>query len=407
MLTAEELTKDGGVLKTIIKAGQPEHGTPLKGDTVFVHYVGTLKETGEKFDSSRDRDEPFKFALGTGKVIRGWDVGVASMQKGEVADLQCTADYAYGANGSPPKIPGGATLIFNVELLSWEGEDISPDRDGTLTKSIIAKGEEDNCPAETATVKVHAVGQHNGRTFYDKEIEYILGEALNHQLPEGIDRALRRVNKGEKCKIMLKGNCFNYGSNSPKEFSLPVNADITFTLFLKDFEKLKASWELTDAERLESAQKSKDRGTKFLNEGKLQLALIKYNHIATLLEHSKAQQPEEFAEKFENMFFAGQLNCSLVNLKLNETAECIKNCEKVLDKNPKHVKALYRKAQSLQQRKDYDEAISVYQKVCGLDPESKASVQQIAVCKQALVQLNAKERKRFAGMFDKMSKQSA
>uniref|UniRef100_A0A915E237 peptidylprolyl isomerase n=1 Tax=Ditylenchus dipsaci TaxID=166011 RepID=A0A915E237_9BILA len=373
MLAAEELTKDGGVVKTIIKPGQPEHGTPLKGDTVFVHYVGTLKETGEKFDSSRDRNEPFKFNLGTGKVIKGWDVGVATMHKGEVADLQCTAKYAYGA-----------------KLLDWEGEDISPDRDSAITKSIIVKGEEDNCPSETAKVKVHAVGQHNGRTFYDKEIE-----------------ALRRVNKGEKCKVVLKGNTFNYGSHAPKEFDLPVNADVTFTLFLKDFEKLKASWELTDAERLELAQVSKDRGTKFLNEGKLQLALTKYSHIATLLEHSKPQETEEFGEKFENMFIAGQLNCSLVNLKMNETAECIKNCEKVLEKNPKHVKALYRKAQALQQRKDYDEAISVYHKVSELDPDSKAALQQIAACKEALAQIKLKERKCFAGMFDKMAKQSA
>uniref|UniRef100_A0A915ERT0 peptidylprolyl isomerase n=1 Tax=Ditylenchus dipsaci TaxID=166011 RepID=A0A915ERT0_9BILA len=346
MLAAEELTKDGGVVKTIIKPGQPEHGTPLKGDTVFVHYVGTLKETGEKFDSSRDRNEPFKFNLGTGKVIKGWDVGVATMHKGEVADLQCTAKYAYGASGSPPKIPGGATLIFNVELL------IGKEKILVLTATV---------PLQSQSARVHS------------------WEALDQQLPDGVDRALRRVNKGEKCKVVLK-----------------------------DFEKLKASWELTDAERLELAQVSKDRGTKFLNEGKLQLALTKYSHIATLLEHSKPQETEEFGEKFENMFIAGQLNCSLVNLKMNETAECIKNCEKVLEKNPKHVKALYRKAQvTLQQRKDYDEAISVYHKVSELDPDSKAALQQIAACKEALAQIKLKERKCFAGMFDKMAKQSA
>lgn len=74
------------------------------------------------------------------------------MKKGEIADLECRADYAYGENGSPPNIPPNATLIFNVELLYWEGEDISPDRDGTITKSIIVKGEKFNCPSEFASI---------------------------------------------------------------------------------------------------------------------------------------------------------------------------------------------------------------------------------------------------------------
>uniref|UniRef100_A0A3Q3KYA0 peptidylprolyl isomerase n=1 Tax=Mastacembelus armatus TaxID=205130 RepID=A0A3Q3KYA0_9TELE len=72
---------------------------------------------GQKFDSSRDRGEPFKFKLGVGEVIRGWDEGVAQMSCGEVAMLTCSPDYAYGARGHPPVIPANSTLIFEVELL--------------------------------------------------------------------------------------------------------------------------------------------------------------------------------------------------------------------------------------------------------------------------------------------------
>ncbi|KAI1726052.1 FKBP-type peptidyl-prolyl cis-trans isomerase domain-containing protein [Ditylenchus destructor] len=400
-----DISKDGGIQKTIIKVGDPNQGKPSKGDTVYVHYVGTLKDSGEKFDSSRDRNEPFHFTLGKGQVIKGWDVGVASMHKGEVADLECRADYAYGDSGSPPKIPGGATLVFNVELLSWEGEDISPDRDGSITKSIIVEGENYNNPAENATVKVHAVGFSNGRQFLDKEVEFILGEGSLHQLPEGVDRALRRVNKSEKCRVVLKGNKFTYGSNSPPEFGLGPNQEIVFTLFLKDFEKTKANWELSDAEKLDMAQKAKDRGTMFLNEGQLHLALTKYSIITSLLEHGKCSEPEQYEEKFKDMYIAGLLNSSLANLKLNETSKCIELCDKVLEKKPGHIKALYRKAQALQQRKDYEDAIEVYNKVLELESENKAAMQQIQICKDLLAQIREKERKRFAGMFDKLAQQ--
>nr|XP_057926016.1 uncharacterized protein LOC131127791 [Doryrhamphus excisus] len=87
-----------------------------KGQQVSVHYVGTLTN-GTKFDSSRDRGQPFKFKLGCGEVIRGWDEGVAQMSVGQKARLTCTPDYAYGGRGFPPVIPANATLIFEVELL--------------------------------------------------------------------------------------------------------------------------------------------------------------------------------------------------------------------------------------------------------------------------------------------------
>jgi len=81
-----------------------------------VHYVGTL-ENGEKFDSSRDRAQPFQFALGGGQVIAGWDEGIQGMKVGGVRELTIPPDLGYGAAGSPPVIPPDATLLFEVELL--------------------------------------------------------------------------------------------------------------------------------------------------------------------------------------------------------------------------------------------------------------------------------------------------
>lgn len=98
-----------------VKVG--EGAEAVAGKTVTVHYVGTLTN-GRKFDSSRDRGKGFTFQLGAGKVIQGWDQGVAGMRIGGVRKLNIPPDMGYGDRGFPPVIPPGSTLLFEVELLS-------------------------------------------------------------------------------------------------------------------------------------------------------------------------------------------------------------------------------------------------------------------------------------------------
>ena len=89
-----------------------------KGAHVTVHYHGTL-ENGTVFDSSVQKGRPFKFQVGVGQVIRGWDEGICQLQKGQKAVLTCPPDYAYGAQGAGGVIPPNATLKFEVELLDF------------------------------------------------------------------------------------------------------------------------------------------------------------------------------------------------------------------------------------------------------------------------------------------------
>jgi peptidylprolyl isomerase len=94
--------------------------SPKTGQTCVMHYTGWLWENGakgKKFDSSHDRNKPFSFAIGQGRVIKGWDEGVASMKIGGARTLLIPPDLGYGARGAGGAIPPNATLLFEVELL--------------------------------------------------------------------------------------------------------------------------------------------------------------------------------------------------------------------------------------------------------------------------------------------------
>lgn len=114
MSDANAVTTPSGLKYVELKEGTG--ATPQPGQTVEVHYVGTL-EDGTKFDSSRDRGQPFSFKIGVGQVIKGWDEGLSTMKVGGRRQLIIPPELGYGSRGAGGVIPPNATLLFDVELL--------------------------------------------------------------------------------------------------------------------------------------------------------------------------------------------------------------------------------------------------------------------------------------------------
>ncbi len=110
-------TTPSGLTYIITRRSDGRH--PRPGETVIVNYTGLLG-SGVKFDSSLDRGQPYKFKLGLGRVIKGWDEGIEKLRVGEQATLVIPAQLGYGARGSGDVIPPDATLIFVVELIGIE-----------------------------------------------------------------------------------------------------------------------------------------------------------------------------------------------------------------------------------------------------------------------------------------------
>jgi len=140
-----DVRPSGLTVETLFKPDSCEKEA-ASGNILTMHYTGTLLN-GKKFDSSLDRSEPFKFQIGVGQVIRGWDEGVVGMCVGEKRKLTVPSDLGYGQQGAGDIIPGDATLIFDIELLDVEAgpqpvnvfKQIDADADAHISRDELAE----------------------------------------------------------------------------------------------------------------------------------------------------------------------------------------------------------------------------------------------------------------------------
>uniref|UniRef100_A0A673C602 peptidylprolyl isomerase n=1 Tax=Sphaeramia orbicularis TaxID=375764 RepID=A0A673C602_9TELE len=377
---------------------------PMTGDKVFVHYVGTLLD-GTHFDSSRDRGEKFSFELGKGQVIKAWDIGVATMKTGELCQLICKPEYAYGSAGSPPKIPPNATLVFEVELFDFHGEDLTEDEDGGIIRRIITKGQGYSKPNEGAAVEVTVEGTFEGRVFDQRELKFEVGDGENLSLPVGVEKAIMSMEQGEEALISLKPK-YGFGNAGNGKFNIPGGAMLQYKIKLAAFEKAKESWEMNTVEKLEQSGIVKEKGTQYFKEGKFKQASVQYKRIVTWLEHETGLQ-EEDEKKAKALRLAAHLNLAMCFLKLQEPNQALENCDKALELDASSEKALFRRGEALFGMKEFERARDDFQRVIQLYPANKAAKSQVILCQKRIKEQHEKDKRIYGNMFQKFAERDS
>lgn len=390
---------DKGITKHIKRIGE-DTDHPFVGDNVTVHYTGFFP-SGEIFDSSKHRNEPFNFNVGKGEVIKGWDTVIPTMKKGEVCVITCKPEYAYGAPGSPPRIPENATLMFEIELISWKGEDISKEKDESIVRRVLEKGEGYESPVEGATVEAHIIGKCNGVVFEDRDVNFILGEGLAIGVLESIEDALLNFSKGEKSLLHIKASK-GYGSAGCPEKNIPPNAALEYEVSLNKFENCKESWEMDYSEKLEQGDILKQKGTKYFKEQQWQLAKKSYQKIVDNLD-VETNLEEERQKKKDALLLAAHLNLAMVYLKLADHNRTVDSCNSALEIDAKNEKAFFRRGQALASLQEFEDAISDFKTCLEIDPNNKAAKNQLAVAQQDMKKYMAAEKQRYSGMFSKFA----
>ena len=400
---AIDLKGDGKLMKTIEVKGSGWE-KPNQGAEVTVHYTGTL-EDGTVFDSSRERD-PFVFKLGEGQVIKGWDQGVKTMKRGERAILKCHHEYAYGVNGRPPTIPPGATLTFDVELLSWnEWKHVSGSaKDGTITKKILQPGKGYEKPDfdTECTVSWVLTAEGSDAVLEEKaDVTIVIG---SEALLEGLEKGLVSMKSGEQAIIKLQPLARGVGSElHPIPTGAADDDVLNYNITLSSFTAPPQAWKLKGPEKFEWSNKRKNEGNDLFKVGKLARAQKKYKAAIDYIISDYEMSEEEKAEA-SSLKTAITLNLAACEIKKGDWPEVEKRCNEALDIQPQNTKALLRRGKAFNEMNKWKEAKTDLQAVIATEgaPEVADAKKELNKVLKKIKAQDEKDKKVFGGMFGKI-----
>jgi len=322
-------------------------------------------------------------------VIKGWDLGVATMNKGEKSILKCHHEVAYGKQ-EQAKIPAESTLLFEVELLDWsKSEDISAAKDKSLTKTTVVEGKDYDKPDYESSVTIDVQIATEGKATEDRTAwTFIIGDTAD--LPAGLEDGLKSMKKGEQATIHASSK-------------VTGGAPTQYTITLHDFTKVR-TWEAKGADKINAAVKRKDEGNTYFKASQLPLAEKKYKRALEFIESDYGLDTDEQKSEAKKVKVTIYSNLAQVNLLRKELKEALTNCNKCLEIDPANVKALFRRGKVNNAFDNWDEARKDLQKVLEIDPSNADAAKELHAVDEKKRALHKKEKALYGNMFEKLSK---
>nr|XP_043620404.1 peptidyl-prolyl cis-trans isomerase PASTICCINO1 [Erigeron canadensis] len=351
--------------------------------------------------------EPILFTFGQSEVPKGLEMGIGTMSRGEKATIYVTSQYL---SQSPliPSIDSIEEVHFEVELIHFiQVRDVLGD--GRLIKRRIKDGKGEfpmDCPLQDSRLRVHYKGMlvnEEKTVFYDtrtdnhgQPLEFSSGEGL---VPEGFEMCVRLM-LPEEISLVTCPPDYAYDKFT-RPANVPEGAHVQWEIELLGFEMLK-DWTGMDFRAImDDVEKTKGTGNRLFKEGKFALAKAKYDKVLREFNHVNPQDDEE-GKEFANTRNLLNLNVAACYLKMGNFRKSIETCNKVLDANPVHVKALYRRGMAYMEAGDYEEARNDFNKMMTIDKSSEANAKAALLkLKQTEQEVEKKARKQFKGLFDK------
>lgn len=397
------VSEDLGVVKQVIHEGQ---GWECPREPYEVEARIIAKTVSGKLILAHTLEQ-YHFTFGKSEVPKGLEMAIGTMTRGEKAIIFVSSNYL---TCSPlmPIIEGLVDVQFEVELVHFvQVRDMLGD--GRLIKRRVLDGRGDfpmDCPLHDSLLRVHYKGMllnEEKTVFYDTRVdnygeplEFSSGEGL---VPEGLEMSVRLMLPGE-ISIVTCPPDYAY-DKFKRPANVPEGAYVQWEIELLGFEMPKDWTGLSFQSIMEEADKIKNTGNRLFKEGKIELAKAKYEKVLREYNHVNPQDDEE-GKIFLNSRNSLHLNVAACLQKIGEYRKSIETCNKVIEANPAHVKALYRRGMSYMLLGDFDEARKDFNQMIKFDkssePDASAALLKL---KQKEQEVEKKARKQFKGLFDK------
>jgi FK506-binding protein 4/5 len=310
------------------------------------------------------------------------------------------------AAGEEGAVPPNATLLVDLELVSWKTvTEIGDDK--KILKKVLKEGEGYERPNEGAVVKVKITGKLQDGTVFTKkgcDEEPFEFKTDEEEVIDGLDRAVLNMKKGEVALVTIPPE-YAFGSTESKQdiAVVPPNSTVIYEVELVSFVKDKESWDLNNEEKIEAAGKKKEEGNTLFKLGKYARASKRYEKAAKYIEYDSSFSEDE-KKQSKQLKISCNLNNAACKLKLKDYKQAEKLCTKVLELDSQNVKALYRRVQAYMQLADLELAEADIKKALEIDPDNRDVKLEYKTLKEKIKEYNKKDAKFYSNMFARMTK---